>query len=68
MDELADTLYVTMPSATVSAIAEIPTELAAAVTAGGKLPAGDIPAVNALFKRHDGNGGNGEKKKKQQQC
>ena len=62
MDELADTLYVTMPSATVSAIAEIPTELAAAVTAG------DLPAVNALFKRRDGHGGNGEKKKKQQQC
>ena len=64
MDELlqkADTLYVTLPSATVSAIAEIPTELAAAVTAG------DIPAVNALFKRRDGHGGNGEKKK-QQQC
>ena len=52
MDELlqkADTLYVTLPSATVSAIAEIPTELAAAVTAG------DIPALNALFKRRDGN-------------
>ena len=52
---------VTLPSATVYAIAEIPTELAAAVTAG------DIPAVNALFKRRDGHGGNGEKKKKQQQ-
>ena len=65
MDELlqkADTLYVTLPSATVSAIPEIPTELAAAVTAG------DLPAVNALFKRRDGHGANGDKKKKQQQC
>ena len=65
MDELlqkAHTLYVTLPSATVFAIAEIPTELAAAVTAG------DIPAVNALFKIREGHGGNGEKKKKQQQC
>ena len=65
MDELlqkADTLYVTLPSATVSAIPEIPTELAAAVTAG------DLPAGNALFKRRDGHGANGDKKKKQQQC
>ena len=62
MDELlqkADTLYVTLP---VSAIPEMPTELAAAVTSG------DLPAVNALFKRRDGHGGNGDKKKKQQQC
>ena len=49
-------------SATVSAIPEMPTELAAAVTSG------DLPAVNALFKRRDGHGGNGDKKKKQQQC
>ena len=49
----ADTLYVTLPSATVSAIAEIPTELAAVVTVG------DLPAVNALFERRDGHGGNG---------
>ena len=65
MDELlqkADTLYVTLPSATVSAIPEMPTELAAAVTSG------DLPAINALFKRRDGHGGNGDKKKKQQQC
>ena len=65
MDELlqkTDTLYVTLPSATVSAIAEISTELVAAITAE------DLPAVNALFKRRDGHGGNGEKKKKQQQC
>ena len=51
MDELlqkADTLYVTLPSATVSAIPEMPTELAAAVTSG------DLPAINALFKRRDG--------------
>ena len=65
MDQLsqkADTLYVTLPSATVSAIPEMPTELAAAITSG------DLPAVNALFKRRDGHGGNGDKKKKQQQC
>ena len=65
MDELlqkADALYVTLPSATVSAIPEIPTELAAAVNSG------DLPAVNALFKRRDGHGTNGDKKKKQQQC
>ena len=65
MDELlqkADTLYVTLPSATVSAIPEMPTELAAAVTSG------DLPAVNALFKIRGGHGGNGDKKKKQQQC
>ena len=51
MDELlqkADTLYVTLPSATVSAIPEMPTELATAVTSG------DLPAVNAFFKRRDG--------------
>ena len=56
IDELlqkAGILYVTLPSATVSAIAEIPTELAAVVTAG------DLPAVNTLFKRRDGHGGNG---------
>ena len=65
MDELlqkADALYVTLPSATVSAIPEIPTELAAAVNSG------DLPAVNALFKRRDGHGTNGDNKKKQQQC
>ena len=65
MDELlqkADALYVTLPSATVSAIPEIPTELAAAVTSG------DLPAVNALFKRRDGHVTNGDNKKKQQQC
>ena len=65
MDELlqkADALYVTLPSATVSAIPEIPTELAAAVTSG------DLPAVNALFKRRDGHGTNGDNKEKQQQC
>ena len=60
MDELLQ--KVTLPSATVSAIPEMPIELAAAVTSG------DLPAVNALFKRRDGNGGNGDKKKKQQQC
>ena len=51
MDELlqkADTLYVTLPSATVSGIPEMPTELATAVTSG------DLPAVNAFFKRRDG--------------
>ena len=47
MDELlqkADTyiLYVTLPSANVSAIPEMPTELATAVTSG------DLQAVNAL--------------------
>ena len=41
---------------------EMPTELAAAVTSG------DLLAINALFKRRDGHGGNGDKKKKQQQC
>ena len=56
------TVYVTLLSATVSAIPEMPTELAEAVTSG------DLPAVNALFKRRDGHGGNGDKKKKQQQC
>ena len=65
MDELlqkADALYVTLPSAPVSAIPEIPTELAAAVNSG------DLPAVNALFKRRDGHGTYGDNKKKQQQC
>ena len=65
MDELlqkADTLYVTLPSATVSAIPEMPTKLAAAVTSG------DLPAVNALFKRRDGHCANGDNKKKQPQC
>ena len=65
MDELlqkADALYVTLPSATVLAIPEIPTELAAAVTSG------ELPAVNTLFKKRDGHGINDDNKKKQQQC
>ena len=51
-----------LPSATVTAIPEMPTELAAAATSG------DLPTVNALFKRRDGHGGNGDNKKKQPQC
>ena len=52
----------TLPSATVTAIPGMPTELAAAVTSG------DLPTVNALFKRRDGLDGNGNNKKKQLQC